>query len=462
MSAGEGSGVSTVGTDAVKRSSGEAPADVERQPWSLPTRIAFRFVFVYLGLFCVLMAQILFVFTGIVSKWLPESAVIWQMRATSPLVGWVGEHVFGVDAVLHEDSGSGDQTAIWVLIFCELVAAVVITVVWSMLDRRRPDYRTLGNWFVLFLRLCLGGQMLFYGLAKAIPSQMPAPSLTTLLQPYGTMSPASVLWNQVGAAPAYEILLGTAEVLGGLLLFVPRTATIGALLSLVSMAQVFVLNMTYDVPVKILSFHLLLLSLVVLAPQARRLANVLVLERPAEPARQPALFGSRRANRIVAAVQVALGLWVLIGGVYIGWQTWREAGGGAPKPALYGIWTVGEFTRDGHPAPPLITDENRWRRMIFDRPGATLQQMDGSFVPVVAVVDEAAHTMTLSAAPQSPETPPAGSGAFTFTQPTPDTLLLTGELNGTPVTVSLDRMDLNSFTLRSRGFNFVQEYPYFR
>ncbi|MGY1934454.1 MULTISPECIES: DoxX family protein [Nocardia] len=454
--------MSTVGTDVVQRTSSEAPADVERRPWSLPARIAFRFVFVYLGLFCVLMAQILFVFTGIVSKWLPDSAVIWQMRATSPLVGWVGEHVFGVDAVLHEDSGSGDQTAIWVLIFCELVAAVVITVGWSMLDRRRTNYRTLHNWLVLFLRLCLGGQMLFYGLAKAIPSQMPAPSLTTLLQPYGTMSPASVLWNQVGAAPAYEILLGTAEVLGGLLLFVPRTATIGALLSLVSMAQVFVLNMTYDVPVKILSFHLLLLSLVVLAPQARRLANVLVLERPAEPVTQPALFGSRRANRIVAAVQVALGLWVLIGGVYIGWHSWREAGGGAPEPALYGIWTVGEFTRDGHPAPPLITDENRWRRMIFDRPGATLQQMDGSFVPVVAVVDEAAHTMTLSATPQSPEAPPARSGAFTFTQPTPDTLVLTGELDGTPVTVSLDRMDLNSFTLRSRGFHFVQEYPYFR
>ncbi|WP_280497144.1 DoxX family protein [Nocardia asiatica] len=451
----------TVGTNVANPGNGAA-ADCERRPWSLPTRIAFRFVFAYLGLFCVLMAQILFVFTGIVSKWLPESAVIWQLRATGPLLGWVGEHVFGVEAVLREDSGSGDQAAIWVLIFCELVAAAVITVVWSILDRRRSDYRALHSWFVLFLRLCLGGQMLFYGLAKAIPSQMPPPSLTALLQPYGTMSPASVLWNQVGAAPAYEILLGTAEVLGGLLLFVPRTATLGALLSLVSMAQVFVLNMTYDVPVKILSFHLLLLSLVVLAPQARRLADALVLERPSEPAAQPALFGSPRANRLAVGVQVALGLWVLIGGVHIGWQAWREAGGGAPKPALYGIWTVGEFTRDGHPAPPLITDENRWRRIIFDRPGTTVQTMDGSFVPVVATVDEAGHTMVLSAAPQSPETPPARSGAFTFTRPTPDTLLLTGELNGTPVTVSLDRMDLDVFPLRSRGFHFVQEYPYFR
>ncbi|MEU6830226.1 DoxX family protein [Nocardia beijingensis] len=452
--------MNTVEMDVV---AGDEPrACAERQPWSLPARVAFRFAFAYFGLFCLLFAQILFVFTGIMSKWLPEGAVIWQMRATGPLVGWVGDHVFGVEAVLHEDSGSGDQAAIWLLIFCELVAAVLITIVWSVLDRRRRDYVTLRSWFLLFVRLCLGGQMLFYGLAKAIPSQMPAPSLTALLQPYGTMSPASVLWNQVGAAPAYEILLGTAEVLGGLLLFLPRTATAGALLGLVSMAQVFVLNMTYDVPVKILSFHLLLLSLVVLAPQAGRLANVLVLERPAEPAAQPLLFGSRRANRIAAAVQVALGLWVLIGGAYIGWQTWRESGDGAPKPPLYGIWTVGEFTRDGHPAPPLRTDEGRWQRLIVDRPGTTVQRMDDSFVPVVAVVDEAAHTIVLSEAAPSAGAPPARLGAFTFTQPGPDALALTGELNGTPVTLSLDRMDLNSFPLRSRGFHFVQEYPYFR
>ncbi|MEU2029953.1 DoxX family protein [Nocardia amamiensis] len=451
----------TVGTKVLDSRSEEAPLAVERRPWSLPTRIGFRFVFAYLLLFCLLFAQILFVFTGIVGKWLPESAILWQMRATSPLTGWVGEHVFGVEAVLHEDSGSGDQAAIWVLICCELVAAAVITVVWSILDRRRREYTALGAWFVLFIRLCLGGQMLFYGMAKAIPTQMPAPSLTALLQPYGTMSPASVLWNQVGAAPGYEILLGTAEVLGGVLLFVPRTATIGAMLSLVSMAQVFVLNMTYDVPVKILSFHLLLLCLVVLAPQARRLANVLVLERASEPATQPALFGSRRANRIVAALQVALGLWILIGAAQISWQAWRETNG-APKPPLYGIWTVGEFTSAVHPLPPLTTDENRWRRVIFDRPDASVQKMDDSFMPVVADIDDAAQTLVLMQPPRSADALPNRLASFTFSQPTADTLLLTGELNGTPVRLSLDRLDLTSFPLRSRGFHWVQEYPYFR
>lgn len=34
------------------------------------------------------------------------------------------------------------------------------------------------------------------------------------------------------------------------------------------------------------------------------------------------LFASRRANRVVAAVRVALELWVVIGTTQISWQVW--------------------------------------------------------------------------------------------------------------------------------------------
>ncbi|KUI34640.1 hypothetical protein [Mycobacterium sp. GA-2829] len=37
-----------------------------------------------------------------------------------------------------------------------------------------------------------------------------------------------------------------------------------------------------------------------------------------------------------------------------------------------------------------------------------------------------------------------------------------GQIDGRPVTMSLERVDSNGFTPRSRGFNWVQEYPYFR
>jgi hypothetical protein len=422
-----------------------------RAPWHPGLRVAFRFCFIYFGLFCLWFAQITFVFTGVAGRWLPDEAIMWQMVALEPVTSWVGRHVLGVDAVLHLDSGSGDQAAIWVGVFCVLVVAAIAAVVWSVIDRQRTEYARLSAWFLVFIRLCLGGQMLWYGVAKVIPTQMPTPPLATLLKPFGDLSPASLLWLQVGSSHPYEILLGAVEVLGGLLLFWPRTATLGALVSLLSMGQVFMLNMSFDVPVKILSFHLLLMSLVLLAPQIRRLANVLVLERPSDPASQPLLFATRGANRIAALVQLLLGIWVLIGCLQVGREAWHEFGDGRPKPELYGIWTVTDFSVDGKPLPPLTTDETRWQRLVFDEPEmVTYQRMDGELVPSPVEID--AGTITL----------PELDARFTYDRSASDRLRLDGRLGGRPVTMSLERVDPNSFTLRSRGFHWVQEYPFFK
>ncbi|WP_036391903.1 MULTISPECIES: hypothetical protein [Mycolicibacterium] len=433
----------------------DSEAEARPHPWPEVTKIAFRFCFLYFGLFCLLFAQITFAFLGIVGHWLPDRAVMWQMTALGPVIGWVGRHVFGVEAVLHQDSGSGDQAAIWVMIFCLLVFSVAGTAVWSWIDRQRQDYSRLWAWFLTFVRLCVAGQMLFYGFAKLIPTQMPAPPLAALLRPYGEFSPASVLWLQVGSSYPYEMALGAVEVLAGLLLFWPRTATLGALLGVASMAQVFLLNMTFDVPVKILSGHLLLMGLVLLAPQYRRLADLLVLQRPTEPAVQPELFAGARANTIAARVQAVLGIWMAAGCILTGWQGWNEYGGGRATPELYGIWTVSRFDVDGRTAPPLTTDQSRWHRVVFDLPEVlTYQRMNGELVDAPVRVD--GDNLTVS----SPDGSPLGT--LTASRPTPERLQLTGELSGRHVAIWLDRLDLDQFTLRNRGFHWVQEYPYFR
>lgn len=431
------------------------------------TRVAFRFCFLYFGMFCLWFAQITFAFAGITALWLPSGAVMWQMLLTAPVTDWVGRTLFGIDAALRPGSGSGDQAAIWVAMACLLAIALVGTAVWSVLDRRRTQYTRLAAWFTVFLRLCLGGQMLFYGFAKLIPTQMPAPPLSALLQPYGQFSPMSVLWLQVGSSPGYEMALGAVEVAAGLLLFWPRTAVLGALLSLLSMGQVFLMNMSFDVPVKILSSHLLLISLVLLAPHLRLLADTLVLQRSSGPIRMPQLFTGQRANRIATAVQVGLGIWVSIGLAVVGWQSWHQYGDGRPTPPLYGIWAVTEFSVDGRVSPPLTTDEFRWNHLVFDRPGlVTFQLMDGTLRDAPAQVDAGRVTITAPLPPSDGMTAvapdPTPFADFGFAQPAPDRLELTGHLEGRPVSIALRAVDLSSFTLRNRGFHWVQEYPFFR
>ncbi|MCX2712260.1 DoxX family protein [Mycolicibacterium sp. J2] len=437
--------------------------------WRPLTRIAFRFCFLYFGLFCLWFAQITFVFTGPLAVLLPAGAVQWQMLWTDPATRWVGRLLFGVDTRLHPGSGSGDQAAIWVAMFCLLVIAVLGTVVWSLLDRRRSGYPALAGWFRVFLRLCLGGQMLFYGAAKVIPTQMPEPPLSALLQPFGQFSPASVLWLQVGSSPVYEMALGAVEMVAGLLLFLPRTATFGALLSLLSMAQVVLLNMTFDVPVKILSSQLLLISAVLLAPQARRLFAAVVLERACEPVPVPRLFTGARANRWAVRVQLALGIWVLAGLLIQGWQAWESYGGGRPKPELYGIWSVRSFTLDGRVVEPLTTDENRWQRLVFDEVGAvTFQSMDGMLHTALAAMDPGSATLTLTTPLPTPDgntapvPDPTPFANLHVQRPDADRLTLAGTLRGAPVHIELDRVDPDTFPLRNRGFHWVQEYPYFR
>jgi hypothetical protein len=172
-----------------------------------------------------------------------------------------------------------------------------------------------------------------------------------------------VLWSSIGASPGYEMFTGSAEMLGGILLFIPRTAVFGALVCLADTTEVFMLNMTYDVPVKLFSFHLMVMSLILLAPELGRITRFFFSDAAVGPPRQAALFGSARANRVAFAVQVAFGLLLIAGNAYDAWTGWNRHGGGAPKSPLYGIWNVDQFSIDGELRPPLLTDKQRWRRV---------------------------------------------------------------------------------------------------
>ncbi|MFJ9370274.1 DoxX family protein [Nocardia sp. NPDC101769] len=442
---------------------GAQPAHTQPMRWKWLTRIVFRFCFLYFSLYCLLVPPNLFTLIGWLGRSSGYDAQYWHIRKLQPAMNWVSQHLFGTTVQLYPN-GAGDQAIFWVLMLCILIAAMVGTTVWSVLDRHSPHYRVLTSWYLLGIRLVLAGQLLSFGFAKAIPTQMPQPSLTTLLTNYGDMTPMAVLWSQVGMSRPYEILLGTAEITAAVLLFIPRTALLGALLALIDTLQIVVLNMAFDVTEKISSTHLLLMSLLLLAPETRRLVRILLLNRAASPSAVPYPFRTRRSRRTAAAAQVALALWIAVPLGQGGWHAWRTGGPDRPKPALYGIWSVMQYTRDGQSVPPLTTDENRWKTMVFDyQHSVTYQRMDDTLVTVSADIDATAHRIRLTpkTIPSSPDPsgPRSSSGTLTFQQPEPDTAVLTGELDGHQVELTLDRIDPNSFPQRKTPFHWIQNRP---
>jgi hypothetical protein len=423
--------------------------------WSPTSRVAFRFFFVYFGLFCVA-TQILGGLFPIPKVDIPDLGSFWPMRQ---ITFWTAAHIFHSNLPLvYLGSGSGDKTFDWVLAFCLLIFAALATAIWSVLDRRRENYVTLYKWFLLFVRFALASQMLVYGMAKVIPLQMPFPNLTKLLEPFRDFSPMGVLWSSIGASPAYETFAGSAEMLGGILLIFPRTTMLGALVCVADMTQVFMLNMTYDTPVKLFSFHLLLLASFLLVPEFQRLADVFFRNRTAGPSTQPPLFHTRRANRIALAAQIIFGIWLLGMNAYSGFTAWHTYGGGRPKSPLYGIWNVDALSIDGQLRSPLLTDYGRWHRAVFDFPERmTFQRMDDSFAGYGASINTKDKTIALTK-----NSDKNWKAKFTFQRVAQDQLILDGNMDSHKIHMQLQLVDRDKFMLVNRGFHWIQEYPFNR
>jgi hypothetical protein len=431
-------------------STGEPREQEKASPrWGFAQKVLFRFAFCYLVLYNLPFPLDYVFFTTNVAKPYQD---LWNF-----VVPWVGEDVLNVDpSVL--PNGSGDTTYNYVQVFCFLMLALAATAIWTFLDRKRANYARLHEWLRVYVRFALALTMIGYGAAKVIPSQFPAPSLDRLLQPYGDSSPMGLLWTFMGASLTYSVFGGLSEMLGGLLLILRRTTLLGALVCIGVMTNVVLLNFSYDVPVKLFSSHLLLMAIFLTLPDLRRLANLLVFNRRVEPAEIRPLFRSKWLHRSALALRTVFFVGFTIFLLNQAYQGIKQYGSLAPKPPLYGIWNVEDFVVDGQARPPLITDESRWRRVVFDYPGTiAVQLMGDSRQRYRLALDSGKKSLALTKRDD-----PQWRSRLSYRQPEPQILAMEGTFDGHKVQARLRRVDESKFLLVNRGFHWINEYPFNR
>ncbi|HEY7216373.1 MAG TPA: hypothetical protein VIC28_17260 [Thermoanaerobaculia bacterium] len=417
--------------------------------WGLIQRIAFRFVCCYFFLY-------IFPFPLEYIPFVDKLGGPYQ-NLLHALATWVGKHVFGVEITVFTN-GSGDTTYDYVVAFCFAVLAAAAALVWTLLDRKRAHYTRLHEWLRIYVRFFLAVSMVSYGAFKVLPSQFPSPSLDRLLQPFGDASPMGLLWTFIGASRAYEFFSGAAEMLGGLLLLGRRTALLGALVCIGVVGNIVMLNFCYDVPVKLYSSHLLLMAVFLVLPDARRLANFFLFNRPAEPAAIRPLFRNVWLNRGALALRTFLLLGITGLALTQSYEGIQEYGDQAPKPPLYGIWNVDELTVDGQARPPLLTDDSRWRRVIFDYPQTvSVQLMSQRRVRYGLELDLQKQLLKLTKRDD-----PKWKAALTYKHAGPGLLTLAGTLDGKKVQARLRLDKKPDFLLVNRGFHWINEYPFNR
>src|SRR5438045_1317216 len=120
-------------------------ADVPR--WTFARRVAFRFVFSFLGL----------TFFPFPLDTVPFIAQAWT-KVSNAIIVAAGRSVFGL-TIGTTFNGSGDKTADWVQLFVIAIVAMTATVVWSVADRKAVSYPRLHRWFHVYLRFALSVAM---------------------------------------------------------------------------------------------------------------------------------------------------------------------------------------------------------------------------------------------------------------------------------------------------------------
>lgn len=417
--------------------------------WSKTKLIVFRFFCSYLVIYNLpFPIRVVFYLDGI-SRLYEDTMTL--------LVLWVGQNILGLSALTRFYNGSGDTTFNYVEILTFFFLALLTTLIWSIRDLKVTNYEVLSKWLRVYLRFSLSFIMIVYGSIKVIKSQFPDPSLVKLIQPIGNSSPMGLVWTFMGASEAYCIFTGGAEMLAGILLAFPQTTTLGVLLSIGVISNIVMLNFSYDVPVKVFSSHLLMMSIFLIKDDLKRLIKLFIFNQTVEKAELEPLFTKAWQNHLAQLTKAVFLIMVVTSSLQTADMRRNSYGDLGTKSPLYGIWDVEEFEYDGKVLLPLTTDEIRWRRLIFDSP----KQVAIHFMTNVQ------EPFDINFDPQrkiflTKISDPSVKGEF-FVEPLEDTVIkLTGQLRSYKIIAKLRKIDDSKFLLKSRGFNLVNEYPYNR
>lgn len=416
--------------------------------WSSIQKISFRFIFLFFGLY---------IFPS-PFDFLPYTDTLfsWYNNTWDRLVVNTGKYVLHLPYdITIQPSGSGDTTWNYVQIFVLLLMSVAGCLIWSIIDKNKKSYHRLWYWFTVAIRYYLAFTMFTYGFVKIFKSQFPAPSIFRLLEPYGQSSPMGLAWTFLGYSAPYNYFMGGAEVLSGILLLVRRTNTFGALFCMTVTANVMAINYCFDVPVKLFSTALFLMSVYIAVPQLKRLSQFFFQQKQASLKDIHFSFNTKWKRISALVFKIALLGYVSISTIMQSISSMKLYGDAAPKPKLYGYYNVSTYVKDKDTLAPLLTDTTRWNKILFrEYNRITVKMMNDTLIAYTYADDTLKHTITFT---QRDDTTLKYS--FTYVPVNKDVLELMSVGRKDSIYMQLNKIDVNDFLLMKRGFHWINEYP---
>lgn len=371
------------------------------------------------------------------------------------IVPWIGENILRLnEPITIFQNGSGDKTYDYVLLLFFFVLAIIGTILWSVIVKKDWNNEKLNHWFLILVRYYLGYYMIYYGLFKIMPIQFGEIAFWRLLQPYGESSPMGLAWTFLAYSKGYNLFMGLAEFVGGILLFHKQTKLLGGLILIPVITNIVAINFFYDVPVKLFSSELLLMAIIIISPDIKRIFDLVILNKSTESAIFTKPLTSKKWNQIGIVIKGIFITIILFNTVTYTSELYESR---KEKPELYGLYKVQTYVQNNDTIPPLITDKKRWKNIFFEYP-KTIQfsRMNNSRYGLTLQIDTIERKLHLT------EFNDTTSVHVLDFEKTDSTLIISGIFRMDTIFCKTKRLERKDFRLTSRGFNWINEYPYNR
>lgn len=289
------------------------------------------------------------------------------------LVYWFGKNILQIKkpytVVLISDS-----TGMYINALMLICIAIAGAFVWQQFDKKNFA-KKLFNWFIVFVRYYLALQMLVYGFAKVFKWQFYLPEPNTLFTTIGNNYKDILYWSTIGVSRTYSVFTGLCELLAALLLLFSRTTLLGALITLAIMVNVLLLNVCFDISVKLYSMFLIFLSLLLIVPFAKNLYHFFVLQQPTQLSDKENLQLIVKGKNILPYLKWLVVFVLLIDSLAMYFKENNFNDDKVARPFLHGAYNVINFVRNNDTIPPLLTNDDRWKRVFVHRRGYLITQL---------------------------------------------------------------------------------------
>jgi hypothetical protein len=236
-------------------------------------------------------------------------------------------------------------------------------------------------------------------------------------------------------------------------LFFRNTKLLGALLSVSVCTVIFVMNLCYDIPVKLFSGHLLLFSIFLVLLDYKKLLLFFVKGEKTHLNIESFYFESSEKKRLYISIK----WFIILTSFFI--PAYGELNKNSVNSAnlstipLYGIYNIKTKILNSQIIPLIYNDTLQWKQIvIYSRNNASVKFLNDSIKNYIIDVDTTKKKIGFQLLKDTIK-------YFDYTK-IANAFTLTESKKGDTILQQFIRIDEADFLLNSRGFHWINETPF--